>query len=351
MRSGGRARRSPRPPLSDQVVVITGASSGIGRATAHRFAQHGATVVLAARNEEALRAAAGEVERLGGTALTVPTDVGEWDQVQTLARTAQERFGRIDTWVNGAVVSSYGPLVDTPVEALDRVLQVGLRGQVYGARAVLPIMRSQGGGIIIGISSVLGVRAVPLQVAYCVAKHGTTALYEGLRVEERIAGSGVEITTILPATVNTPFYDIVPSFMGTRPPMVPPVYQPSAVVDAVIRAATRPTRHVFIGAAAPPLAALQRLSPRALDVVLTTAGSVFVRNRTQPPDGGQSNHHQPLPGAGATVGHARVALPRSRYTRTVGFHPGKATAAAATVAALLVARRDRRSSSARAGRR
>jgi NAD(P)-dependent dehydrogenase (short-subunit alcohol dehydrogenase family) len=348
VRSTGKVRRSPRPPLSDQVVVITGASSGIGRATAHRFARHGATVVLAARNDEALRAAAGEVERLGGTALIVPTDVGEWDQVQTLARTAQERFGRIDTWVNGAVVSSYGPLVDTPVEALDRVLQVGLRGQVYGARAVLPIMRSQGGGTIIGISSVLGVRAVPLQVAYCVAKHGTTALYEGLRVEERIAGSGVDITTILPATVNTPFYDIVPSFMGTRPPMVPPVYQPSAVVDAVIRAATRPTRHVFIGAAA-PLAALQRLSPRALDVILTTAGSIFVRNRTQAPDGGQSNHQQPLPGAGATVG--RVALPRSRYTRTVGFHPGKATAAAATVAALLVTRRDRRSSSTRTGRR
>lgn len=326
------------PELGEQVVVITGASSGIGREAAHRFAERGATVVLAARNEEALHAAAHEVETLGGTALVVPTDVGDWRDVQSLAETARERFGRIDTWVNGAVLSSYGFLADTPVDAIDQVLRVGLRGQVYGARAALPIMRAQGTGTIIGISSVLGVRAVPLQVLYCAAKHGTTALYEGLRVEEQIAGSGVEVTTILPATVNTPFYDVVPSFLGTRPPLVPPVYQPSAVAEAILHAAEHPTRHVFVGVAG-PLSALQRLSPRAFDVVLRIAGKLFLRQRTQPVDTGQSNHHEPLPGPGATVGPARVALPRSLYTRTVGFNPGKATAAAALGAALLLARR------------
>lgn len=332
--------RPTGPPLGEQVVVITGASSGIGRETAHQFAEHGATVVLAARNEEALYAAAREVETLGGTALVVPTDVGDWADVQALAETARDRFGRIDTWVNGAVLSSYGFLADTPVDAIDDVLRVGLRGQVYGARAALPIMRAQGAGTIIGISSAFGTRAVPLQVLYSAAKHGTSALYEGLRVEEQIAGSGVEIATILPATVNTPFYDVVPSFLGTRPPLIPPVYQPSAVAEAILHAAEHPTRHVFVGVAG-LLSAVQRLSPRAVDVVLRIAGQVFLRNRTQPVDAGQSNHDEPLPGDGATVGRARVALPRSRYTRTVGFNPGKATAAAALTAALLLTRRGR----------
>lgn len=218
---------------------------------------------------------------------------------------------------------------------------MGLHGQVYGARAALPIMRAQRGGTFVGISSAFGVRAVPLQTVYCAAKHGTTALYEGLRIEEQLVDSGVDITTILPAAVNTPFYDVVPSFLGTRPPIVPPVYQPSAVAEAIVHAAQRPTRHVFIGVAG-PLDALQRLSPRALDVVLRTASEVFLRNRTQPPDDGRTNHHQPVSGEGGTVGRARVALPRSRYTRTVGFHPGKATTAVAAVAATLLLARRRR---------
>lgn len=338
--TGRRAGRSKRP-LGEQVVVITGASSGIGRETAHQFAEAGATVILAARNEQALRAAAREVETLGGTALVVPTDVSDWEQVEALAETARERFGRIDTWVNGAVVSSYGFLADTPVDAIDEVLRVGLRGQFYGARAVLPIMRSQRSGTIIGISSAFGVRSAPLQVPYAAAKHGTTALYEGLRVEERIARTGVEVTTILPATVNTPFYEVVPSFLGTRPPLVPPVYQPSAVAEAIVHAAQHPTRHVFVGVAG-PLYALQRLSPRALDVGLLVAGRRFLDRRDAPVDRGQSNHHSPIPGDGATVGPARVALPRSRYTRTVGFHPGRAAVTAALASALLLRRRRRR---------
>ncbi|NYE50495.1 NAD(P)-dependent dehydrogenase (short-subunit alcohol dehydrogenase family) [Spinactinospora alkalitolerans] len=318
-------------------MVITGASSGIGREAARQFAGRGSSLVLAARSEQALRATADEVEQLGGTALVVPTDVAEWPQVQALAAAARDRFGRVDTWVNNAVLGSFGSLIDTPIQAVDRVLQVGLRGQIYGAKAVLPMMREQGGGTIIGVSSVLGIRSIPLYVPYCIAKHGNTALYEGLRVEEQIAGSGIEVTTILPATVNTPFYDAVPSFMDTRPPLIPPIYQPSAVAEAILYAAEHPRRRICIGAAG-PMSACQRISPRAVDTVLRGAGRLFVRKRPQQPDAGQNNHFQPMSGSGATTGRARMAFPRSRYTRTVGFHPGMARTLAA-VAALAVARR------------
>lgn len=210
------------PDASGQVVVITGASSGIGRETARQFATRGACLVLAARNEQALQAAADEVVDRGGTALVVPTDVAEWAQVQHLAQTARDRFGRIDVWVNNAVVSGYGELAALPVTAIDRILQVSLRGQVYGVKAVLPIMRGQGHGTIIGVSSGLGIRAVPLQIPYCMAKAGLVALYEGLRLEERRARSGVHVTTILPASVDTPYYDSAASLLGNRPAPIPP---------------------------------------------------------------------------------------------------------------------------------
>lgn len=204
-------------------------------------------------------------------------------------------------------------------------------------------MREQGGGTIIGISSAFGIRSVPFYVAYCMAKQGNTALYEGLRVEERIAGSGVEVSTILPATVNTPFYDVVPSFVrsprAARPPIVPPVYQPSAVAEAIVYAAEHPRRRIFIGVAG-PLAGLQRISPRALDAVARVATGAFVRNREAGPEDGPDNLHTPLPGPGRTLGKARAAWPSSRYTRTVGFHPGLARAAG-LAAALLLARRRR----------
>jgi NAD(P)-dependent dehydrogenase (short-subunit alcohol dehydrogenase family) len=178
--------------LSEHVVVLTGASSGVGRETALHLAQHGPTVVAAARNDEALDTLRSEVERLGGTITTLTTDVSQWEQVQALAQRAEQEYGRIDTWVNGAAVSLYGTVADLDVAEIDRVLDVILRGQIYGMKAALEVMRPAGTGTIINVASALAVRSVPLQSAYCAAKHGVRGFSQSLRMEleHEHAGAG-----------------------------------------------------------------------------------------------------------------------------------------------------------------
>src|SRR5829696_6059278 len=190
------------PEIGEQVVVLTGASSGIGRDTALEFARRGAKVVLAARNGEALDTLVGEVERLGGMAVAVPTDVSDYRQLTELASRAVERFGRIDTWVNNASVSTYGTVEQMDVDEIRRVIEVNLLGEIYGMKAALPHLRRTG-GTIINISSTLGKRAVALQAAYCAAKHGVIAFGEALRLELRHAKVPVAVVDVLPSSINT----------------------------------------------------------------------------------------------------------------------------------------------------
>ncbi len=317
--------------LEGHVVVLTGASSGIGRATAVRFGARGAHVVLAARGREALAAAAAEVQAAGGTALVVPTDVADFAQVQALAQAAVERFGRIDRWVNGASVSLYETLSDLEVPDIARLVQVNLRGQVHGVKAACRSC-AQGAGTIIAISSGLGARAVPLQVPYCASKRAVLGLMEGLRMEERAAGGGVVVTTVLPSSINTPLFDHAPSAMGVRPAPIPPVYDPAVVADAIVFAATHPRRDIYVGAAARQLDLLQRMSPALADRVLSIGGQVFRRQQRSAPDRGQGNLYQSaVSGPGSARGRfGRFAFRRSAYTRIFGRHPQLGRAAAAT---------------------
>jgi NAD(P)-dependent dehydrogenase (short-subunit alcohol dehydrogenase family) len=333
--------------LNGHVAVITGASSGIGRATARLFASRGASVVLAARGLPALQATAAEIEATGGQALAVQTDVTQEEQVQALAVAALERFGRIDTWVNGASVTTYGQIIDTPTADIAQTLQINLMGQVHGLKAALTVMREQGCGTIIAISSGLGARAVLLQAPYCASKRAVIALMESVRMEEARAKSGVSLTTILPSSINTPLFDHALSTMGVRPAPVPPTYQPEVVARAIVFAATHPRRDIYVGAAARQLDLLERLSPALTDRLLATGGQVLRRQqRRREPDAGQSNLHQPSGLAnGAVHGQfGRLALRHSTYTATFGRHPqlGRVTAAAGVA---LAVRRLRRSTS------
>lgn len=322
--------------LDGHVVVLVGASSGIGRATALRFARLGARVVVAARDGEALDELASEIEADGGAAMPVTTDVAAWAEVSALADRAVERFGRIDTWVHGAAVSVFGEVAEVSVADIERVLQVDLFGQVYGVKAALPVMRRQGGGTIIGISSVLGVRAVPIQAAYSAAKHGVEGFFEALRLEERRARSGVEVTTILPATINTPFYDAVKSYLGERPAPIPPLYQPEVVAEAIVQAARRPGRRVVVGGTGAALVGLQRLSPALTDRLLSLGDQVVKRQRRGEPDQGQSNLHVPAPGPRRVRGSFdHLAMERSLYDRWSARR--KRPARLAAVAALATA--------------
>jgi NAD(P)-dependent dehydrogenase (short-subunit alcohol dehydrogenase family) len=274
---GPRTKSSRR--LSDQVVVVTGASSGIGRETSQQLARHGARVVLAARRSEALEAAAAEVRALGGTALAVRRT----SPSGTRCRRWSTKRGAGSA---GSTRGSTGPRCRATASSRPRrsrrssgCCRSTCSGRSTASKSSCGSCGPRGRARSSPISSGLGVRSVPLQVPYRVAKHGVVALYEGLRLEEEHARSGVAVTTVLPASVNTPLFDVAASWMGVRPTPIPPVYEPSVVAAAVLAAAERPQRHVFVGGAAAQMAALQRLSPALTDQVLTVRDHVFVRQQ------------------------------------------------------------------------
>jgi short-subunit dehydrogenase len=326
--------------VGEQVVVLTGASSGIGRETALEFGRQGAKLVLAARNKEALDTLVAEVERLGGEAVAVPVDVSDHGQVTELAAQAVERFGRIDTWVNNASVSTYGTVEQMDVDEIRRVIEVNLLGEIHGMKAALPHLRRTG-GTIINVSSTLGKRAVALQAAYCAAKHGVVAFGEALRLELRHAKVPVNVVDVLPSSINTPLFEHARSKLGVLPQPIPPVYEPRVVAEAIVGAARRPVRQVFAGFAGTLLAGAQRISPDLVDWYLQGPGRIVDNQKTDRPDVDTDNLYQPSRGPGRTTGQfGQRSKSTSLYTRWFGLHPARrrivagAALAAGIVAAL-----------------
>jgi short-subunit dehydrogenase len=322
--------------IRDQVVVITGASQGIGRETALQLAVQRASVVLAARNEEALRELATQVERLGGRAEVVVTDVSEWPQVEALARRAVERFGRIDTWVNNAAISVYGTVDILTAEEMERVVRVNLLGQMYGTLAALPHLKREGGGTIIHVGSALSARAIPLQAAYVASKHGVKGFAEAVRMEVEREGVGVKVVLIMPSSINTPLFTLARSKLGVRPMPVPPVYEPRVVAEAILFAAQHPARDIVVGGSGKLLVEGERISPWLTDRYMVQGDRLFEQQRTDQPDEGIDNLFQPSTGPGSTTGDfGEGSKSTSLYTRHLEFHPQRKRAL--TMALLIAA--------------
>ncbi|MBC7969707.1 MAG: SDR family oxidoreductase [Verrucomicrobia bacterium] len=259
-------------PLEQQVVAIVGASSGIGREAALRFAQRGAKVVVAARSESGLASLVDEIQRLGGEATAIVADVAVFEQVQAIADKTVATYGRLDTWVHSSATAVISPFDQITPEEFKRVIDVTLMGQVYGAMVALPHLKREGRGALIHISSMEGRRALPLQSSYSCAKHGLEGFLESLRVELQHEGSSVSVTSIKPAVINTPFYNNALTKLGVKPTGIPPYYAPSLVADAVLYTAEHPMRDFIVGDVGKVLDVLQRLSPGLVDALLVLAG-------------------------------------------------------------------------------
>jgi NAD(P)-dependent dehydrogenase (short-subunit alcohol dehydrogenase family) len=273
-------------PLHEQVLVITGASSGIGLVTAKMAARQGARVVLAARNESDLRRASDEIRRAGGRAIHVVADVSDPRQVEAIAAAAIREFGRIDTWVNNAAVAIYGLALEIPVEDLRRQFDVNFWGVVYGSRAAVPHLRERGGALV-NVGSVLSDRAIPLQANYCAAKHAVKGFTEALRMELEKEGAPVSVTLVKPSSIDTPFFDKAKSYMGVEPQPVPPVYAPEIVAEAILHAASHPIRDVFAGAAG-KMMAVGNMTPRLTDKYMERM--LFRQQKTDKPVGGRADN-------------------------------------------------------------
>ena len=265
-------RRMQLKPIDDQVVVLLGASSGIGRATALRLAESGAKVVVTARSERGLTSLVAEIAGRGGQAAYAVCDAADFAQVEAVADTAVRAFGRIDTWVNLAAVSVYAPFEETSLDEFRRVMDVNFMGQVHGAKAALPHLRREGRGALIAISSVEGLVSLPLHSAYAASKHAVEGLFDALRRELMAEGMPISVTSIKPATINTPFFNNSRNKMDVKPKGPPPIYQPNIVADCVLYAAEHPVRDLYAGGGGKMMAANQMLAPHLLDATLARLG-------------------------------------------------------------------------------
>jgi NAD(P)-dependent dehydrogenase (short-subunit alcohol dehydrogenase family) len=259
-------RRKPR------VVVVTGASAGVGRATVREYARRGCRIGLLARGLEGLEATRREVEELGGEALVLPTDVADPDQVEAAAEAVEARFGPIDVWVNNAMVTVFGPVKTLRADEIRRVTEVTYLGQVHGTLSALRRMLPRDRGVIVQVGSALCYRGIPLQAAYCGAKHAIEGFTESLRTELMHDGSKVRVTMVHLPAVNTPQFDWSRSRMPRKAQPVPPIFAPEVAARAVLWASENPRRQVVVGA--PSVKAIwgNRLAPWAADRYLARNG-------------------------------------------------------------------------------
>jgi len=320
-----------------QTVAITGASAGIGRASARLFAQRGDRVALIARGQAGLDGAARDVRRAGGTALAVPADVADFAQVEAAARQIEETFGPIDVWVNVAFASVFAPFAETTPEEFRRVTEVAYLGYVHGTMAALARMRPRDRGAIVQVGSALGARSIPLQAAYCGAKHAINGFTESLRCELLHDKSNVRVTVVQMPAVNTPQFSWVRSRLPRHPQPVPPIYQPEVAARGVVYAAGHPRRkQYFVGATTAATILANRMAPALLDRYLARTGYDSQQTGEREPDR-PDNLWKPVDEPRGDDFGAHGEFDGRSHSRSaqllVSHHPVAATAAAAVTAA------------------
>jgi NAD(P)-dependent dehydrogenase (short-subunit alcohol dehydrogenase family) len=331
-----------------QTVVITGASAGIGRAVAQRFGARGARVALLARGEAGLQGAARDVEEAGGTALPISTDVAEFAAVEAAADRVESELGPIDTWVNVAFTSVFAPFSEIGPAEFKRVTEVSYLGFVYGTMVALARMRPRDHGTVVQVGSALGERSIPLQSAYCGAKHAVNGFTESVRCELLHEGSKVNITIVQMPAVNTPQFSWVLSRLPRHPQPVPPIYQPQLVARAVLRAADHPRRKQYwVGESTVATLLAQRFAAPLLDRYLARTG--YDSQQTGDRVDGEKPHNlwQPVDERPGSDHGARGEFDDSAYAhspqlwaaRHAGLVAGAATALGVAGAGVLAARR------------
>lgn len=279
-------------PLAQQVVCITGASSGIGRCAALLFAQKGAKVFAISNGEAGLKTLVDEIKTGGGAAHYAVADVAEFKQVKSAADMCVKEFGRIDTWVNNAGIYMYASVEQTTPEEWRRIMDVNFHGQVNGALAALPHLRAGGGGALVCVSSVASTLVIPYATAYCATKHAVTGFIDGLRMELEINNEPIAVTNVRPATINTPLFAKSLSKLGVKPHGPQPVYKPSVVAETIVHCAEHHERDVHAGSAGEVLEMLKKMVPAVVDKISTTK-PVLEQTHTDEP-AGENNFWGPL---------------------------------------------------------
>jgi NAD(P)-dependent dehydrogenase (short-subunit alcohol dehydrogenase family) len=329
-------------PVEDQpkVVVVTGATAGVGRAVARRFAARGDKVALLARGEEGLTSAADDIVRLGGTALPVPVDVADPTAVDEAAALVEKELGPIDVWVNDAFSSVFAPFEQTGLDEFRRATEVTYLGYVYGTRAALDRMLPRNRGAIVQVGSALAYRGIPLQSAYCGAKHAIQGFTESVRCELLHDHSRVRITMVQLPAVNTPQFDWVLSRLPRRPQPVPPIYQPEVAADAIVYAADHPNRREYwVGGSTVATLLANAVAPGVLDRYLARTGYSGQQTDRARRTGRPANLWQPADDRGghdygAHGGYDRRAHRRSAQVWASQHHGLLAGAAAAAIGVL-----------------
>jgi short-subunit dehydrogenase len=292
LRKTHHGKRHARP----EIVVITGASAGVGRATAQAFARRGAHIGLMARGQDGLEAARRDVEAAGGTALVLPTDVADADQVEAAAAVVEERLGPIDIWINNAMTSVFSPVKETTPAEFRRVTEVTYLGYVYGTLAALQRMLPRDRGVIVQVGSALAYRGIPLQAAHCGAKHAVQGFMDSLRSELLHDGSRVQVTMVQMPALNTPQFGWVKSRLPSKAQPVPPMLQPEVAAEAIVWAAHHPRREWYVGMPTVTAIVGNKLAPGVGDWYLARSG--YASQQTgEPADPNRPNNlWTPVPG-------------------------------------------------------